>query len=953
VATPGRQLAPQRTEFEDFRDAVITAGRGVAQAATASASIKSRLRSLKEQSVAEVEADLNRAARHLQVRRLERADRQRQEILVEAKTRGVEWAERKLRHAMLNSSSTQEARLWEGAWREANSAIERENAEAEQQEFNAAARQIETVGLALNQQIAENPELKAELVGNGVGIAERVQDYLIAEASAANPALFETPSKQRDILVHQLMKQAFRIADDLTRDYTEEVEKSNRILGGQQIEADVFATLTGENEPGKLRTQIETTMRDRLGSLPLEQQNEAARQIIEAQIQTLADGGYGLEALGGFDGLSEVLDMALNGQPLFSPEDRRRILVNAAERAVKTADRSMEAEIQREARALDEPLRLPDGTVVMRPNPAALGIITQPDPETGLSRVDEAANRILADMGLLKPSLTPEESLIVGAVRASAAKVTAQAQKANADRVEAVVNFNAVMTGQPGANANKAYDFSPERRAYLSPAGLQANEQPPLSAMEVAFLKENLKDVARAIGGDPTAVDAWDGSTLTYSDENREINRLMAVYGSRRWSEDKVQDAHGMPDHLVEEKLALLRSSDPNRRRVFTQFVLNMERGNNASLDNFMNSGKLSEQEKAATQWLRVHARLGATGFDQEGNLRNNRLEPQLDQLAAGVDNILTAQPVTTWMGSDVATEDSDRSKAGRMAEVMSEIIMDRVEGADFDTDAFGSKLSSQLREAFLGDGNQAAQFIRRMWFAGRQASPELTEEQIGAQIYSWMEIEGYRPRSVNGEFRFIVDPQGYTGEPGEEITEFVDRQWTREFTPEYRDFLQRAMGLKPSEAPINLQDLMARANPFQIVGSPEQRREPGAVLPTFTFNEQITDRILDSRSNYGGFVVSGTSPQSGERLALPVAREDTELRWPDGTTVVVPKGAVLSVINPDLFRPTRKEVEPLSLFTPNPTGAFGAAGLAVQGSPLGGGVGRERLAGVPAQPGQ
>ena len=81
VATPGLGLQAQPTEEERFFEAIKSFSRGVASAVSGRAAIEGRINALKEQSMAKVEQDLNRAARSFQARRLESADQARRGIL--------------------------------------------------------------------------------------------------------------------------------------------------------------------------------------------------------------------------------------------------------------------------------------------------------------------------------------------------------------------------------------------------------------------------------------------------------------------------------------------------------------------------------------------------------------------------------------------------------------------------------------------------------------------------------------------------------------------------------------------------------------------------------------------------------------------------------------------------------------------------------------------------------
>lgn len=891
VVTPGRQLQQtQPTEFERFRDVVLTAARGAASAVSARAQINSRLKQLKERAASRVEQDLNRSARHFQRRRLEEAVRKRQAILVESETRGVEYAEREFRARMTNAGSVEESQLWEQAWQQASKRVDRENEEARRQQFNSAARTMEHVSLSLRQELTEDPALEAQLIGDGTNIGARVQNWMLQEIGR-QVNLDEMTEEDADVLIHQAVKQSFSISDKLTSIHTERTKRSNEILGTQQIEADIFSTLNGDQESNHLNRQIEVSIRDRLNHLTPEQQIDYVRRTATESLMAMADGKFGIDALDKLGTAVEVLDMRIEGEPVFGQGQRQQIAAEMLARAERSATREMQAEIGRLREQQTEVVTLADGTVVHRPslNPdAALATV---DPETGLSPVDEAANKVLADMGLLGDvsDFSPEAVRIVAAVRMEAMQIQRTAMSASNKKFETVANANTVFSGLPGGDANDAQEFSFERRAYMNDQALVAAGQSPISGTELQVFKQQLRETAATLGLSTRVIDTWDGSTLEYTDENRELNRIIAASEAFKWSNSETQAQYGMPSRLVRDKLALLRSNDPNRLEAFAHWVNNLNTGANEAWDNFLSAEPVSGNDAAAAQWVRVHARLG----QPTGNV-----EPDYTALMAQVQQIQNAQPVGGWFRTDTGDIELETSNAGNMAQVMAEIISDE-SGVAFEPDErdrFNRRVQAQLQKMFLSDTNTTGRMLRNLWFAGKTVNQDLDDAQIGTMVWQWLRKDGHRFRSVNDRAVLVVDPQNYTGEAGQDISDHVDSNFTREFSPEYRSFLIDALDIEPKDAPRNLQHLFLTER-FGAVDPTEQ-----ILQPRWSFNEQVTDRLLESRAGYGGFVIQAQA-QDGTVLPLPVSKKDAILTWYDGQSVFVPKGTVLSVINPDLYK--------------------------------------------------
>jgi hypothetical protein len=881
VVTPSLSLQAEPTEQEQFLQAVLAAGRGVASAVSARSAINSRLRTLKEQSVARVERDLARSARHLQEKRLNTALRDRQQILVDAESRGLEYAERRFRSAMLNSSSAEESQVWEQAWTGVRGQIDRSNEEARQQQFNHAARTMEQTSLLLQEQLAQDPTLEATLIGDGRNISSRVQDWMLTEIGNAVD-LDSMTEDDADVLIHQAIKQSFRISDQLRGVHEQRVETTNELLGTEQIQADLFATLSGEQDASRLGRQLSITFRDRLNHLTPEQQRDFLRRSAEAQLISMADGTFGVDFLDNLGTAANVLSLAVDGVPVFGEADRQAIAAEMLTRAQRTATREVQAEIFRLQESQSDIITLPGGRVIRRPatNPAAAMVAF--DPETESTPIDRVGDKILSDMGLLGDieEMSPEAVAIVSTVRTEIAKFKADLMSESNQRFEDVSNANTVFSGQPGGDANDAHRYSFERRAHMDSNALSADKQRPLSGVELDVFKSQLRAIAENLEEDSSVINEWNGDTVDYSDENVELNRFIAINEARKWSNSNTQAQYGMPSDLVRDKVALLSSNDPNRVKAFADWALHLDAGNNEAWDNFLTAEGVDANTAAAAQWVRVHARLG----QPQANIT-----PDYTALMSQVQAIQNAIPVTGWFRSDTGDVELDTSNAGNMAQIMADIISDE-SSAEFegsDQDRFNRRVQAQLQQMFVSDTNSTGRMLRQLWFAGRAVNTDLNDEQIGSMVWSWLKKDGHRFREINGRAVLVQDPQGYTGQQGQSITEHVDNNFVRPFQAFYRAFLGEALDVPLDQIPQNLQDMF-------IIGEfgTDQGIDPYTpyLQPRWSLNEQVTDRLLDARANYGGFVIQAQRID-GTILPLPTSVRDATITWPDGTEVFVPKG--------------------------------------------------------------
>ena len=910
VATPSFAQREGPTDFSNFRDAILAVGRGASAVAGARSNIASRMQALKKQGVAETERLIERQNQQLQQQRQAESEQSRRAILLEAEKKGPDWVERQFRSRMVNAGSREESLFWEQAWRPAAAAVRKDSEEQFRQEFNSHVRSVADIATTLQLQIDADPATKAVLIGDGEKITSRVQDWMILKVNEAQPGVFdlqegdsEDKARSKDMLLHQLMQQSFKIADALISEHNGNVEKSNNILGTQQLESDFFSTMTGQQDPSFLSAQVEATMQNRFGHLTVEQQRAQVRIMIAGSLTALGRGAYGIDALNNIGLATHLLDMKVDGQAIFSPAEKQRRKIDLLVLAESTAKREMESEIGRLRESL-----LPD--------PNALAIMTTQDPITGRTPIDDAANRVLAEMGFLgATNLNPEGQRIINAVRQAAAKIQDATRVLRNKHSLSVANHNMVMQGDPGADADKAHRWSPYTRAHMTGAAFAVTDVPPMGEQEIEEFKGLLVEVAGKLNIRRDVVDNWDGRNAEYTDDNADLNKILAVTEAEMWNNDATQSYYGIPAGMAKDKMALLRSDDTNKLMAFGHWVSSLRAGANASWDNFLDAKGVSSQEVAAAWWVRVNMKQGRPRFTDLGEVLPGDLQVDPAVLMTEVQAIMRSRPVPSWSGADTGLDDVDRSNAANMADVMAEIVSGQVNLEGDDGDRFGSRIQAQFLRLFLSDQDHTGRMLRNLWFAGRAAEPDLDDGQRGAMLWSWLRGKGYRWREINDRVVLIIDPQGYTGAEGAPIQGAVDMHMKMQFSPLYRSFIQDALDLEPFEVPNNYAEMF-------LIGS---GRDPGVggaadIRGRWNMSDQITDRLLESRANYGGFAIEGVD-RRGNPMATPLTKHPTLMRWEDGTSFMVPEGVVMSVIgNQDLFAPVfrlPKARASLGLMTP------------------------------------
>jgi len=916
VATPGRQLDAPTTEQEAFRDAILSFGRGVASAVSARAQINNRIKALKEQSMRKTEADLNRAARGFQQRRLEGADKRRREILDEAGEKGMEWAEREFRSRMTNASSAQEARIWEQAWNGAAAQVDRSNAEAQRQSFNQAKMSMQEVGLALSEELQESETLQQTLTGDGSNIAARVQDWMLTRVQR-EVDMDKLGEEDAQFLIHQTIVQSARIADGLRGQHAKAVEDSNQRLGARQMEADMFSTMTGEQEPVHLREQIEVTLRDRFSHLTLEQQDDMVREMISSNLQRLASGDHGIDNFGSLDAARELINQTVNGRKVFDDAERAQLTAKLMEQSERTLTREFEARLSQARDRFTKVITTPTGEQVTRIDLDADSKLLTPDPETGISPLDRLADSLIGD---IDPDDSPEAARLVGIVREQQRRMAASlASKASAKVSDWDKTVN-VLTGgtseNPTSAGNTAWHTIPETRVLRGPRELAASGQEALAAEEERHLRAAYKEALAIKGDDPSIVDQWDGGVIGTDHPLREV---ADVQRAALWNHPDVVRNTGMPPALIREQTALLTSDNPADLRSFGNFASTLKGGAEGAWQKLL-AGMENDSHRAAaihvrTSLMRGQVYHGPDGEPTFGNPGDEAID--MDFLHSQVRALTAAPSRKGWLWARPEGQQNP-SNAENLAAHWADMIRSSDDPAMYDKadwDLNREEMETALTRALSKD-TALADWVNATMQSQSVLDHNLDEGQIAATLMGWMERDGLRLMQTGDSNAILLrDPAGHTGPAGGNLDRHAGEKLTTPYPPWARDVIGQALDAKPFETPESLQGLylfrrkgVVRGN--QILPdaerplSLEDARVTGLLTAEYGNTPEDNQRRLDPRSAVGGAVLHATVTIDGERLQLPRAVRDVEFTYPDGSPGFIEEGQVISFVNSD-FTPS------------------------------------------------
>jgi hypothetical protein len=915
VAQPGLGAQPQRTAEENFRDAVMAFGRGVGQAVSARAAINSRLKALKEHSVNKVNSDFQQAARAFTVRRLEKSDAERRDLLAQAEAGDIsmENLEAQLRNRMSNSFSMEESRIWEGSWNRAKAALSAEREEEKQQAFNRAKMTMRQAAIQMQAEIKEDPELAANLKGNGQNIHARVQNHML-EVLQQEADLDSMAPEDAELLIHQTMEQSAAIADGLRQEYQKELEYANQTNASRQLEADLYSTATDAQEPHRLRTQIEETLQDKLGHLTPEQQQSVVRDHVTATLNALAGGEYGLDNVN-LDAALELVNMTVNGEKVFGAAERERIAAELFATAEKTIQKEMGGRVSRLREAFVEIVTLPNGEQVTVPATDADARLTDRG-ETGASLLDIEADKLIREMVGDKEG--PEADRLRGIVRAEQQRLIQSVNRGVDKWHQKMIGMDNYYRGghaETTGAKNSAYNTAPDTRALRTQSSLDAASAPPVNKSEVDHLRSQWGRVGEAMGLVPEDLMNWGGEPVTTDHPLRPVAEAHHANLHNQIGE--------VPPALVAEKMDLLNSDSTDDFTAFTHFITALDGGPKGPLESFLSTEGVSDSDRAAIIHIRATMGLGRVMWNEAGEpvWQTHASEGvDMEQLRATAQRIQSLPPQDRWLWqpADPTGDDRNATNLKGIAASVAKALRSgddatRYEQAEWEQGT--DDLVRAVARAFTGD-TELSQFVSAIGQSQTALQNGLEAPEQAAVIMGWMDRAGYRFKQANGKLTIVMDPHGYTGSGGADINVDAQKQITQRFAPWYREALAEALGVPVGESPQNLQEL----NLFGREGLvPSQSILPDASRP-LTPAELAAERERPQWVGYHGATYAdnqmrllpteagGGSPvylqSEGGVLASPSSKSDVTVTLPNGETFTIAQGQALSVYNPAFFVP-------------------------------------------------
>lgn len=422
-------VRPLTTQIEQLREALGAAAGSLASGLQTTAAIKNRMEQRKDRVVAEQEEEvreINRA-KTLEVevateRTVRLAKSAIQDMLLDPRSENPEWLLQQSTVRFQNSTVPQERDQWFSLIQESlqrREVIRRDVARDRAEDLGYAALTADNVVSAAAAELAADPQLEAELIGDGKDIPSRVENWVLSAVRDADPDIFDIPDdapdraervKNRDTLIAKIINASMPVTNRLVGKYLKQVNGEDELIASRKLDGMFASALTGDLVDGPTMTQgVQEVRQVLLGHLP----DPSAQELIQGSVaRGLASAASGhLEkdvplrrkaalAITRAAGLTDTESAVL----LQKFEDElRRDVVGGAEDAVK------ERILQLSRPQIDQDPESPTfgQFTSTRADPSVAQLMALPDPESGESMYMQAGREYLSSLGIPLESEDP------------------------------------------------------------------------------------------------------------------------------------------------------------------------------------------------------------------------------------------------------------------------------------------------------------------------------------------------------------------------------------------------------------------------------------------------------------------------------------------------------------------------------------------------------------------
>ncbi len=925
VVQPGfRQAAPE-TPLKQLERVLLSASSLGASALQTQAAAKRSRDNLRERAVARQGAVMAQIAQgqvtiqqSMQEVRLDDARKMAADFLIRSDDHDPVWLMRQARTQMVNAPSIEEQAVWEELFVDAKRAADRvELDEAKQRQvdivnqFALAGHTADNAIKALGDRLKLDPDLQDELIGNGTGIHDRVQDWALQEAERVAPELFdisprdpdrELKEEQRDAIVVQLIRSSLPVANRLIQQHSGDIEEAAADTGVKLVSSHLTSYFKGDISIEAMSSAINEAGTLHFNHLSSTEQESKFKQVIGTAMDAALKGRFGFDISVLEPRLASLID---NGP--FSPFEQADLQGAVQEGLMQLAVNQYGTLVTRErlTHTMEIPVPTTEGSLGFRSvvRPDALLTMALPGAD-GRTTFDRIATQAIIEAGIDKTDSTPIELAAVARILDTAAEFNARGQRANATAIAEFQNAKQVFGGDPSGDPRLAYETAIARRAFSDSRMLDGGQ-----IQRILEVEEAIRATRPELEGVATPEQVWDPTRpIERSVETRSLREAIWTLEARGWSADRVASTHPLPSNMISEMSTLWTQGGPEEMHDVLMFASALPELRREELLSGLGEGTTASLSlrNAMHTWL-----LAANNIEFRPPIEDLMSKARAAQaVSAPSDFLSSSTPFLDNAGSlnkEVAAAAISEVLAAKKLTSTAEFFNAILPGDPFTSaDTEFRNNMSEIQSMFMGPTKPIVDRMLELWSMRVQTTDD-DPVQSANFVFEMMKADGFHFTNIDGETTIVQDPQFHFGPDdvsGVELRSNIARYMEQPFKQWQQDVIVQALGIENlPNPPINFADLYNfvpdLVDPTLIQDSRGEPIELEFFISDGT-NRDAQFVIRKDAFDLGGVILQGRDPTPGSTRPLPTirAKKDVNYIGPDGRARFLPAGQPIMVFS-------------------------------------------------------
>lgn len=914
------------TPLEQLSRVLLSAGGLGAQALQTAANAKRSRDALREQSVArnarlmaQVSQGQVTVQQSLQTRRLEDVQKMANDFVIRSEDHDPIWLMRQARTQMVNAGTVEEAEVWQALFTDAKELADAGKKDAAREreieivnQFALAGQTADIAIKALGDRLKLDPDLQNQMIGDGTGIHDRVQDWSLQEAQRAAPELFDIQpndpdrklkEEQRDGIVVQLIRSSLPIANRLIEQASADMEDASTETGIKLVTAQLTSFLKGGIGIEAMAEALTSAASLHFNHLSSTEIGEKAKDLVGTAMDAAIRGRFGFDISELEPRLTALIDVGP-----FTIFEQAELKGAVEEGLMQMAVTQYGALVTRErlTHTVVVPTPLSDGALgyqsVVRPD--ALQSMALPGPD-GRTEFDRIATQAIIEAGLNKNDVkSPIELAAIARILDTAAEFNAKGQRANAAASAEFQNARQVFGGDPSGDPAAAYETALARRAFSDERMLESSQ-----IQQILETEALIRGSRSELEGAATPDQVWDpAQPMQRTIETRSLREAVWSLEARGWSDDRVASNHPLPTNMIAEMNTLWTQGGPEEMHDVLMF--------GASLTEIRMEELLSGLGDGTTAALSlrnaIHTwKLGANNITFRPAIEDLMSTARTAQAVSPPSDFLSAStPFIDFAGSanrDVAAASFAEVLAVKRLSGFRKFANTNLPGSMFVEDAsteYSVNLSN-IQANFSGPTKPIVDRMFELWAMRVQVTND-TPSEAANFVFEMMKADGYHFTNIDGEVTIVQDPQFHFGpdDPGGRELRFKIEQYLEQpLKPWQQDVMVRALGIEnlPTR-PETLADLYFfvpdLVNP-SLIQDDRGVRSPIDITVSEGVNRDSQFTLRKSAFDFGGVILHGRDPTNPQRI-LPTIRAKHNVTYigPDGQERTLAAGEPLMVFS-------------------------------------------------------